>query len=360
MNALSAIVAGFLVTVIAIFALRPVALSLALVDRPGGRKTHHGEVPLVGGMAMFFGIVVGIGFLAPPLLIVGPLLAVFSLIVVIGTLDDRFTLSHWTRLFVQFGASAALVMGTNTVVRNMGDPFGIGTILLPEVGAVIFSVALVAAAINAFNMLDGIDGLAGIIALVTLTGLGLYERQAGVDGTDAAICAVVGAAICGFLIFNIPGRFNRSVRCFMGDSGSTLIGVAVAWLAIRMSQLPVHGGVHPVTVMWIVALPLYEIFWTVVRRLLRGRSPFAPDTEHFHHLLRDARLSVRAVFFVFLLLDALLVAAGFLLAALHVPDWVSLLLLVSTGVALVRSMYVAQWIVCKFPAMARGEPAVDL
>jgi UDP-GlcNAc:undecaprenyl-phosphate GlcNAc-1-phosphate transferase len=109
-----------------------------------------------------------------------------------------------------------------------------------------------------------------------------------------------------------------------------------------------------VTVLWIVGLPLFELFWTVIRRVSRGRSPMKADMEHFHHLLVGAGFSVPAAFVTFAFINLMLMACGVGLDLLRVPDFVSLILLVLTGIGLVRLMYRAHRLVRWLPAISRG------
>jgi UDP-GlcNAc:undecaprenyl-phosphate/decaprenyl-phosphate GlcNAc-1-phosphate transferase len=353
-NVPSCAAVAFVITLLAIVVLRPVAYSLQLVDRPGGRKTHEGVVPLVGGLAMFIGLVAALGFVNPSPPEVAPLLGVFALMVLMGMVDDRFSISHWMRLGVHLVAGVVLVANTGAIVHTMGDPFGTGMIWLTAAGGLVFTLAMIAAAVNSFNMLDGMDGLAGIVSLISLGGLAGIAALAGHGrGVEVTVCAVLGASTIAFLVFNVPVSANRHIRCFMGDAGSTLTGVAIAWLCVRISQMPLRGAAHPVTVLWMVALPVYELFWTVIRRALRGQSPMRADAGHFHHVLTQSGLNVRAAFLLFLLLDAALVGVGFLLNALAVPDWVSLALLAVGGVLVVRAMHGVYRIVAWLPEAAR-------
>jgi len=344
---------GLLVTVLAMLALRPLAKTIDLVDRPGGHKTDHGNVPLVGGLAMFIGLVAGVGLANPPVAAGGSLVGVSAILVAIGLLDDRFALSHWMRLVVHFAAAVALIVGTGALVWHLGNPFGIGPLNLHGVGVYVFTVLLIAAAINAFNMLDGMDGLAGVTALTAIAGLALVIWLQGYRGQELTICAVAAATVCGFLIFNVPMRYVGDLRCFMGDAGSTLLGAIVVWLGIRTSQIPAAGAIHPVTVLWIVGLPVFELFWTVIRRVSRGRSPMMADREHFHHLLIAGGFSVRAAFVTFALINLLFAATGVVLDVLGVPDAISLTLLVLTGVAMVRFMYRAERLAKLLPIVTR-------
>jgi UDP-GlcNAc:undecaprenyl-phosphate GlcNAc-1-phosphate transferase len=349
---------GFLVTALAIVALRPLAVTLNLVDRPGGRKTHHGDVPVVGGLAMFIGSVVGLGLLhLSPATPLGLLTAAFGLLVLVGLFDDKFSLSPWVRLPVHAGVALLLLQFANCRILSLGDAFGLGAISLSGTQVYAATILLVVAAINAFNMLDGLDGLAGTTAGVALSALGLAAARGG-DLETMAVCAVLVGAIGGFLLFNVPVPGRRSFRCFMGDAGSTFLGVAVAWAMIRLSQRPAGelGSIQPVTALWIGGLPLIELVWSFIRRVGRGRSPFVADAEHFHHLLMRAGFSVRGAFALLLLLACGLATTGMALEYAGISEYWSLTLLAITGIFVVRSMYSVGILLQFLPRQARRTP----
>jgi UDP-GlcNAc:undecaprenyl-phosphate GlcNAc-1-phosphate transferase len=329
--------ASFALTLLAIFALRPIAIAVDLVDRPGGRKTHFGDVPIVGGLAMLLGIVLGGGLLSPQQAPAPAFLAACSVLVTVGLVDDRFEISPWARLPVQVVAALVIMVGAGASVTTLGDPLGNGTIEFSRVGSVAFTIAIVMAAINAFNMLDGLDGLAGAIAFIAFIAFAI------VSGADAgaALSLVIAGSVAAFLVFNMPTQYNRRVRCFMGDSGSTLLGFCIAWICIQASQGPARE-VAPVTTLWVVALPVYEVVWSTVRRLLRGTSPFRPDSNHFHHLLLAAGFGVRGTFAILTILALLLAAFGVIAHRAGLSDTVSFALLAVTGVVVVRLMYRAE------------------
>jgi UDP-GlcNAc:undecaprenyl-phosphate GlcNAc-1-phosphate transferase len=352
LSTLSAAFAAFAITVMAMLTLRPVAVAINLVDRPGGHKTHHGKVPVVGGLAMFLGVIFGIGLIETARPVTGSLISAFALVVTVGMVDDRFNVSPWLRLPLQATAALLLTAGTGTEVSSIGDAFGLGTINFQGVWGEALTALFVVTAVNAFNMLDGMDGLAGTVAFVALAALGWSAEHSG-QYDLAAICAVMACSSAAFLLFNLPIRRNRRVRCFMGDAGSTLLGVALAWVCIRSSQVTSGGGLSPVTTLWIVGLPVFEFFWTIIRRAGRGQSPLRADAEHFHHLLLKSGFGVRGAFMVFLVLTLLLASTGLILNALRVPEYVSLLLLLGAGVVIVRSMYWAHLLLRFFPKSAR-------
>jgi UDP-GlcNAc:undecaprenyl-phosphate GlcNAc-1-phosphate transferase len=274
--------------------------------------------------------------------------------VTIGLIDDRFDLSPWMRIPGQVAAACILMAGSGAMVTTLGDPFGTGVINFGGHSAVIFTIVITIAAINAFNMLDGMDGLAGTTALTVVLASAYLAAGAG-RMMLAAVSLVIAGVICAFLIFNVPTRLNRVVRCFMGDAGSTLLGFSVAWLCIQLSQGPARV-VAPVTTWWIVALPLFELVWTTLRRVIRGVSPFRADANHFHHLLLRAGLSVRGAFGVFVVGAVLLASLGIVIERAGVPDMYSFLLLVAVGVGTVFLMY-RPWVIWQlFPESLGRQP----
>ncbi len=292
MQVIPASIASFLISCTMLLALRPFAQVVGLVDKPGGRKTHHGEVPVVGGLAMFAGLLVAalggadLGHGGMSMLVV----SVFM--VVLGALDDRFNLPPKVRLFAHLSVAVALVYSSGFVVHGLGDLFGFGDVGL-GVMALPFTVVSIVALINAFNMLDGLDGLAGSAGLVALGGVMVVSSLSGSAGTLLIAGSMLGA-VGAFLIFNLPTRLNRPVRTFMGDAGSTLLGFLLAGLSLSLVQ-PTTIGLSPMIVLWMMPIPVFELFTSTVRRLVRGLPPTQADSGHFHHLLVADGLSVRAI-----------------------------------------------------------------
>lgn len=296
-----------LVTILFMFALRPVARGLGLIDKPGGRKTHIGEIPVIGGLAMTVGLVVGTlygyqsvqGF---PFFVTSVLV-----LVLIGALDDRYDLPPSVRFLAQVCACLLMVGGAGVSARDLGAPF-FGEALELGWGSVIFTVLIVLTAINAFNMFDGSDGVAGIQAFIASIFLGFACVMSGAGQYLPIIAALVGC-ILGFLVFNWPSKRTKNVRAFMGDAGSTMLGFSLAWVSIEVSQEPVRA-ISPVVILWIFALPIYDLFSSMVRRVSQGKSPFHADSEHLHHILRRFGYSSRRVAQIVLLTATLFAAIG--------------------------------------------------
>jgi UDP-GlcNAc:undecaprenyl-phosphate GlcNAc-1-phosphate transferase len=321
---------AFVVTVVFMFVLRPVAVAVGLVDVPGGRKRHDDIVPIIGGIAMSVGLGVGTSLAELPEFWNPTLLAIY-LLVVVGSIDDRFDLPANVRLVAQVCAALLVVLVSHAEVVNLGSPFSFDAKL--GVLAVPFSVLFVVTLINAFNLIDGIDGLAGGLALLSLAAM----LVVGI-GTPAFALAAIGAAVvAGFLLFNLPLGFNRSVRTFMGDAGSTSLGLVIATVGVQLSQGPV-SRIAPVIGLWLVAVPVFDLFSTVIRRLVDGKSPFAPDHEHLHHLLTEGGLSRRCTLCWMLALAFVFASIGVLGDVLGASDGVMLSMWVAAGVLYYRLM----------------------
>jgi UDP-GlcNAc:undecaprenyl-phosphate GlcNAc-1-phosphate transferase len=324
--------AALAVTVAAMAVLRPIAYIVDLLDRPGGHKTHNGAVPVVGGLGMLLGIVMGLSLVPGATGTFSLFLISATVLVIVGLFDDRFNVSPTTRLVAQFVAVVPMALGAGVAVRTLGDPFGLGVVAFTH-GELLVTAFVTMAAINAFNMLDGLDGLAGGIALVGLFGIFLAGGHA-LQLPELALLGVIAGAVVGFLCFNAPVQVNRRVRCFMGDAGSTLLGFALAWLAISVSQHP-GATVAPITTVWMISVPAVDLVWTVVRRVGRRQSPFRADNEHLHHLLLNSGFGVRAVFLVMVGIASIGVALGLALQGFGAPDWVSASSLVAYAVVVV-------------------------
>jgi UDP-GlcNAc:undecaprenyl-phosphate/decaprenyl-phosphate GlcNAc-1-phosphate transferase len=146
--------------------------------------------------------------------------------------------------------------------------------------------------------------------------------------------ALVGS-LTAFLIFNLPAGFNRPVLAFMGDAGSTLLGFLLAGLALLAVQ-PQGENLPPVVILWLLPVPILELFTSTFRRALTGLSPMTADRGHFHYRLLDAGFSVRAVFVLYICISTMSSIFGIRAWQLGMPDsWLFFAFLAFSAVWLV-------------------------
>ncbi len=310
-NYLLSLAIAFSVTVFLLLGLQGVAQRVGLLDRPSERKVHAGNVPLIGGLSMFIGFSIGALTLDLALTPLRGFFAAGALLVMVGVLDDFRELSSRTRFGAQILAAAIMIGWGHLQLSDLGY-IGLDRSLFVLHGwSIIFSVFCTVGVINALNMSDGVDGLAGGLSLIAIAGLAWVAHSAGMDAESRVLLLIV-AVLVAFLMFNtrFPGRPRALV--FMGDAGSMLLGFAITWFFIRLSQGEVRA-MAPVSALWLLMLPLFDTVWLLFKRPLCGRWPTAASHEHLHHVLQMAGLSI-AKTVILMLSVAILGAVGGLYA----------------------------------------------
>jgi len=204
------------------------------------------------------------------------------LLALVGLMDDLGEVSPGTKLLLQVVAALLMTSWGENFLVNLGDLFGTNPINTRH-WAIPLTVLAALAVVNAINMLDGLDGLAGSLVLGILLVLTAFAWSIG-DPNSAKILIVLAGALAGFLFFNLPWPLRGRHRTFMGDAGSMVLGFAVAWFSVALTQ---RGAVTvpPPVMLWVLGIVLMDVFTVTVRRLARRRSPMAADRDHIHHML---------------------------------------------------------------------------
>ena len=170
MDYLVPFITAFIFSFAAILVFKPIAAKVGLLDVPNERKCHDGAIPLIGGIAIFFSVLLASGLFIKSSQTLNLYLISSSLILFIGVLDDRYDLSVRLRLVAQIIVASILIFGAGFYLTTLGDIFYFFEFKLGYFGILVTMIAVIGS-INAFNMVDGIDGLAGMLSLVTFTSL---------------------------------------------------------------------------------------------------------------------------------------------------------------------------------------------
>ena len=276
-----ALIAGFVVAVLATPVAALIATRVGLVDQPGPLKVHSRPVPYLGGAAVLVA-------LAGPLVSARPsLLIPLVLAALLGIADDATDLSPVLRLAVEIGIGV-----------------GVAWVAAPhDAGHVVLAVAVVLLLVNAVNLLDGLDGLAA--SVVALGAIGSFVVLSGSSATLAL--ALVGALI-GFLVWNRP-----PARVYLGDAGSYLLGTALAMLFVAASQR--HASVVSGACLF-AGVPVADTAVAIVRRLRAGTPLMRGDRGHVYDQLVDRGWTSRMSVLACAAAQALLTAAGIGIAVL--------------------------------------------
>lgn len=260
---------------------------LGWVDRPDDRKQHRHPVPLTGGIAMCAAFCLSLPLMPdkPDAYLV--LLASLVVLALVGAYDDLRSIRPATRFLFQTVAVLLMTLNGQVLLSNLGNLLGWGSIVLGDL-AIPFTLFGIVGVINAFNMIDGLDGLAGGVALIAIGCLLALNLTAPAPDHHASNALLVLAmVIVGFLCFNLRHPWRVQASVFMGDSGSTMLGFALGWFLVSLSQ-DREGQVAvmtPMTAVWILAVPLLDAVTVMIRRLRARQSPFNADRQHLHHLL---------------------------------------------------------------------------
>lgn len=305
---------------------------LGITDRPGGRRSHKGEVPRLGGVALVLGFAAAVGVAGwRGVLVAGysngdftrlnGLLIGGSAAFAFGLLDDRFDLSPRWQLAIQVGLSL-IALSTSVILERFTLPF-IGYVELrasPWTGwiSVPLTVFWMVGMMNTVNWLDGLDGLAAGVGATLCTVLAIHMHRVGQPSV-----AVLALALLGALLGFLPSNFV-SARIFLGSAGTLFLGYTLGGLGL------IAGG-RVATVLLVMGLPVVDVAWQIFDRVRRRRSPARADRGHLHFRLLDLGLSERAIVLLYWGFCAL-----FGLLALAVSSRVfKLLALLGTGIVVV-------------------------
>jgi len=317
-------------------AVRWVAIRFGAVAHPNDRTVHAEAMPTLGGLAMFLAFMGGLALasvlpgLSQQLFASSDAAGVAigaSLMVGIGIVDDLKGLSAPVKLAGQiFAASVMTLAGVQVLyfwlpsLHNL--QVGNIIILSPDLG-VPLTVLLVVVTVNAVNLVDGLDGLAaGLVAIGALAYF-IYSYRTGtiglIEGSSPAplLAALLFGACVGFL----PHNFNPA-RIFMGDSGALLLGTLLSGATITgigRTTRPAAGDqfalLIPVMIpLLVLALPFFDTFFAVGRRMFSGKGIMTADKNHLHHRLLEIGHSHRKVVLVLYGWSALLAGGAVALA----------------------------------------------
>ncbi len=324
----------FTLSLLLTFGVRRLAFFWGIVDKPDGiRKLHTKAMPLLGGISIFIAFFGGL-WLVRDTILSGNLLASHwlgffagALILIIGGfLDDKYNLSpRWQIIFPLLAAVAPVLGGVG--IEKISNPLG-GFLMIPAGISALLIILWLLGMMYTTKLLDGVDGLVSGLGVIGALVIFLFTSTTHYFQPDIAIAAWIFAAAClGFLALN----FNPA-KIFLGEGGSLLIGYVLGVLAV------ISGGKIAIALL-IMGLPILDVAWTILRRLLKGKNPFRfADRQHLHHRLLDLGLSPRqtvAVFYFF--------AAAFGLSGLFLQSRGKLLVLIVLLVIMLMLVIFFSW-----------------
>jgi len=310
---------SFAVVFLSIPSIVSVANAKGLFDKPGQRKSHTHNIPNLGGVAIFAGILlslalfINIGVNKEITYLFASMIVLFF----IGLKDDVLIIAPNKKLIGELFAILILVLLGDVRFTSLHGFIGIHQIpFLPSVFLTVFVMVVI---INAFNLIDGIDGLASAIGILIAGTFGIWFYLTG-NTNYTILCAGVAGAYLSFFGYNVFGNRNK---IFMGDTGSLLLGLIISFTVIRFNEDNIgYTGLYaiksaPAISFGILIVPMFDTLRVFIIRIFKGQSPFQADKNHIHHRLLllgfshfESTLIIAAVNILFISLMVIYKSAG--------------------------------------------------
>ena len=312
------IIVPFLVAFVATLWIHPKVLKIAimknLVDNPDARKLQRNPTPVMGGIAVFFGLILG---LASSQIISTSYIFIYSAVMMImlyvGTIDDILNLSPKLRLIIEIAVIGLLIFVTDGSINNFFGMWGLGALNIWV--AVPLTIVACVGIINAINLIDGVNGLStGFCVLASiLFAIFFYHSN------NITMCTIAMASMGAIIPFFLHNVFGKATRMFIGDGGALVMGIIMSTFIMNILRTDSTGYIYELKhfglipfCLAVLSVPVFDTLRVMSTRILRGTSPFNADKTHLHHLFIDLGFSHIGTTFSILSLNTLIVLCWWL------------------------------------------------
>lgn len=336
------------------FKILRIAKEKKLVDNPDARKLQKMPIPVVGGIAVFFGVVMGIlaGVVSAAIFDVTlplqllPIVCAMVVMLYIGGMDDMVGLSPGSRFMIEILTVLGIIYAGGACVDNFYGMWGIYNISWWI--AVPITVFAGVGIINAINMVDGVNGLSSGLCIVCSCFYGAAFIWLE-DISNAILAFTMAAALIPFMIHNV---FGKSSRMFIGDAGTMVLGVLMTWFTISSIQSGIsmkmdliHKGTNMIALsLAILSVPIFDTVRVMMMRIAKKKSPFHPDKTHLHHVFISLGVSHSVTSAIEIGLNVLIVAIwSFCLQLGADLDWQLYIVAISSMILVWGTYAVIRW-----------------
>ena len=296
----------FVSSIILVPIMRKVAIHVNALDEPNARRLNKIAMPTLGGLAIFFSFMLGYMLYANQSLQMLSILIGSFLLVIFGMVDCINPVKAKYRFLVQVVAAAIIVFYGNIVLNEI-TIFG-KYFFFPQPWNYILTILFIVTITNAINFTDGMDGLAsGISSIYFLTIAIISFILKRSDGLDVILSLIMLGSTLGFLVYNFPPAI-----IYLGDTGSQFLGFIIAVIALLGFKTATFTSlIIPVL---ILAIPLLDVVFAIIRRTLKKENPTKPDKSHFHHQLLKMKFSTKTSLLIIYFIEILFAAVSILYA----------------------------------------------
>ncbi len=292
-----------------------IAIMKNIVDNPNARKLQRHPVPVMGGVAVFFGIIIGLCssqtmFSSSNAFM---LMAAMLVMLYIGTMDDIMGLTPTIRFIIEILIVCWLMHVNQASINCFWGLWGVGAI--PTWISYPLTIFACVGIINAINLIDGVNGLSSGYCFMASVLFAIMFYNSG-NYVMMTIAISAAGAIVPFFIHNV---FGHDTRMFIGDGGTLVVGTMMSTFVISIlhkgslcGQFILDGiGLIPFTLA-VLSIPVFDTLRVMSSRILRGTSPFYSDKTHLHHMFIDLGYSHTGTTISILTLNFIVVAAWFI------------------------------------------------
>lgn len=294
------VITTFLFVALIIPFIKKIAEHVGAMDIPDARKVHKKPMPRLGGLGIYLGFLLGYMLFGTPSALMNSILIGSFIIVITGVLDDIKPLKAGIKFIGQLIASSIVVFYGQLVMYEISAfsiTIGFGYF------SQILTIFFILGCINCINLIDGLDGLASGISAIYFLTIGIIGTIQGNTSLDFVLTFVMLGSTLGFLLHNF-----YPAKIFMGDSGSMFLGFIISIIALLgFKNVTMTSLIIPLLVL---AIPILDTLFAIVRRLLKGESISTPDKFHIHHQLLKRNLSQRSTVLIIYTIDLLFALAS--------------------------------------------------
>lgn len=253
--------------------VKATAFHVNALDIPNGRKVHTKPIPRLGGLSIIAGFLLGYMLFCEPSDLMNSILIGSFIILVTGMVDDINPIPAKVKFIFQLLAVLVVVIYGNI---NLSYLTVFGYIIDFNWFTIPLTVLFLLTCINCMNFIDGLDGLASGVSAIYFLTVGIISLLMGRIGIYYVISLVMLGSTLGFLVHN----FNPA-DIFLGDSGSMFLGYIIGVVALLGYKSVVLTSL--IIPLLILAIPLLDVAFAIIRRKLKGESMAKPDKSHIHH-----------------------------------------------------------------------------
>ena len=263
--------------------IKKIAFHINALDIPNERKIHKKPMPRLGGLGIFSGFLIGYMLFGNHTYLMNSILIGSFVLLIVGMIDDINSIKARYKLLGQIVASMIVVLYGGLLLKDISF-FG----LYVDFGILSYPITImfILGCINCMNLIDGMDGLAGGISSIFFLTIGIIAVIKGQFALATALTFIMFGSTLGFLFHNF-----YPAKIFMGDSGSMFLGLMIAVITLLGFKSTMMSAI--IIPFFILAVPIFDTVFAIIRRKLKGESFATPDKSHIHHQLLKRNFSQR-------------------------------------------------------------------